>query len=70
MNSEKCPFKVGDTVVYRPSSRGRGLLNMTELAALEPGSRYKVVRIAKERYVVVAGFENAGGLYWTEFANE
>jgi len=69
-NQENCPFKVGDTVVYRPSSRGRGLSVMTDFAALEPGRKYRIVRIDKGVYVVLEGFENAvaGGLYWTEFS--
>ncbi len=67
---QECPFKVGDTVIYRPSGRGRGLVVTTDLAALRPGERYKVARIEKGAYVVVEGFENSpgGGLYWTEFA--
>jgi len=71
-NERKCPFKVGDTVVYRPSSRGRGLGVMTDLASLEPGNRYRIVRIDNEAYVVTEGFENAigGGLLWTEFSAE
>jgi len=43
---------------------------MTELAALKPGERYKIVRIESDAYVVLEGVENAGGLYWTEFAAE
>jgi hypothetical protein len=70
MNKEKCPFKVGDLVAYRPSSRGRGLGVMTDLAALKPGNLYKITKIIDESYIVVEGFENtvAGGLYWTEFS--
>ena len=72
MSKEKCPFTVGDTVVYRPSNRGRGLVVMTDLAALKPGEKYKIARIDNDLYVVVEGFENAvgGGLYWTEFSAE
>jgi hypothetical protein len=67
----KCPFKIGDTVIYRPSSRGRDLNVMTDLAALKPGGKYKIIRINKGVYVVPEGFENATppGLYWTEFSN-
>jgi len=69
MDKEQCPFKIGDTVAYRPSDRGKGLLVMTDLAALEPGNKYKIARIDNGVYIVVEGFENAtgGGLYWTEF---
>ena len=43
---------------------------MTDLAALQPGNKYKIVRIDEDVSVVVEGFENAvgGGLYWTEFS--
>jgi hypothetical protein len=70
VKKENCPFKVGDLVVYRPSNRGRGLVVMTDLAALKPGNLYKITRIDDEVYIVVEGFENAvgGGLYWTEFS--
>lgn len=69
MNTDKCPFKAGDTVVYRPTLKGRGAIIMTELAALKPGGQYRIVRIDEGVSVVVEGFENAvgGGLYWTEF---
>jgi len=70
MNAQKCPFKVGDVVVYRPTLKGRGAVIMTDLAALKPGNKYKIVRIDEDVSVVVEGFENAvgGGLYWTEFS--
>ena len=72
MNTTKCPFQVGQTVTYRPSLRGKDLGVMTDLAALEPGRKYKVARIDRGQYVVVEGFETAtgGGLYWTEFSVE
>ena len=65
-----CPFKVGDVVVYRPSERGRALLVMTSLAALQPGTKYKISRIDKDCYLVLEGFEavEVGGLYWSEFS--
>ena len=70
MTSEKCPFKAGDTLVYRPTIHGRGWLIMTDLAALIPGDKYKVFRVEQDVYLVIEGFENAtaGGVYWTEFA--
>ena len=72
MSKEQCPFKVGDTIVYKPSSRGKSLVSMTALAALKPGNKYTIVRIDDDVSVVVEGFENAvgGGLYWTEFSTE
>jgi hypothetical protein len=70
MPQEKCPFKVGDVVVYKPTARGRGQLIMTSFSALIPGNTYKVVKIVRDVYIVLEGFENAagGGIYWTEFA--
>jgi hypothetical protein len=70
--SLKCPFKVGDLVIYRPTNRGRGLIVMTDLAALKPGSKYKIVAVDDDAYIRVEGLENAagGGLYWTEFSVE
>jgi len=72
MTSQKCPFKIGDTVVYRPSNKGRGVVIMTDLAALKPGNKYRIIRIDEGVSVVVEGFENAvgGGLYWSEFSAE
>jgi hypothetical protein len=45
---------------------------MTDLAALKPGAKYRIVRIDKEVSVVVEGFEDSpgGGLYWTEFTKD
>ena len=70
MNSDKCPFSVGDVVVYRPTNKGRGAIIMTDLAKLVPGAKYKVARIDEDVCIVPAGFEDAvgGGLYWTEFS--
>ena len=72
MSTEKCPFSVGDIIVYRPTERGRGLVVMTDLAKLVPGAKYKIARIDAGVYIVLEGFEtsSAGGLYWTEFAHE
>ena len=66
----KCPFKSGDLVVYKPTSRGLGLSVMTDFRALQPGNRYKVVDVVKDVYLVLEGFENSpgGGLHWSEFA--
>ena len=72
MTSQKCPFKVGDTVVCRPTYIGRGKIIMTDLHALKPGNKYKIVRVVNDVSVVVEGFENSvtGGWYWTEFSAE
>lgn len=61
----KCPFKVGEWVVYNPSFRGRGL---QEGDFLISGHRYKVRKIDENLYVSVEGENHpGGGLYWTEF---
>ena len=64
------PFKAGDTVVYEPSDVGRGKVLMTDFERLEAGRSYKVVRIERDDYLVLEGFESSpgGGLFWTEFA--
>ncbi len=63
----KCPFKVGECVVYRPSQRGYDLTAMFS-QRLAPDSTYKVKAIQEELYVLVEGSDHpAGGLYWTEF---
>ena len=66
---KKCPFIIGEYIIYRPSFEGRGRVVMTDLQALKPGEKYKVVRIIEESYVVIEGFESSpgGGLFWTEF---
>lgn len=67
--SDRCPFKVGDRVVYRPSSRAMALDIMASSSErLLPGKVYRVAAIRKGLYVVVEGYEHpGGGLYWTEF---
>jgi len=56
-------------VVYRPSSLGQGKTVMTDLKNLRAGERYKVIRVEKEAYLVLEGFDSSptGGVHWTEF---
>ena len=70
MSAEKCPFKIGDTVVYRPSQRGQDLDVMSNPEdKLQKGKSYKIAAIVKDNYVVVEGYKHpGGGLYWTEFS--
>jgi hypothetical protein len=64
---KECPFKVGDTVVYRPSDKGWGY-EVMHAEPLVPGKEYVISRIDKGVYVVVQGYTHpGGGLYWTEF---
>ena len=70
MSNEKCPFKVGATVVYRPSTRGRDLDVMSSHEQqLRSGKKYEIERIEKGNYIVVKGYKHpGGGIYWTEFS--
>jgi hypothetical protein len=61
----KCPFNVGDMVIYRPSRRGHAL---DDDNLLEIGKEYRIERIEQDAYIVVAGYRHpGGGIYWTEF---
>jgi hypothetical protein len=67
-SSEKCPFKVGDVVVYKPSQRGHALDVMAS-QQLQIGEKYKISSVVDEKYVAVEGYSHpGGGLYWTEFS--
>lgn len=68
----KCPFRVGQKVIYRPSSRGKALNVMAdESGQLQDGKVYEIERIIDARYVVVKGYQHpGGGLYWTEFSEQ
>jgi len=62
---EKCPFSVGDLVVYSPSRRGHAL---DDDDLLEIGKSYRIERIEQNVYIVVEGYQHpGGGIYWTEF---
>lgn len=63
---EKCPFNIGEKVVYNPSARGHAY---DDGERLETGKVYLVRAIVQESYVVVEGYEDhpGGGIYWTEF---
>ena len=61
----KCPFNVGDMVIYRPSRRGHTL---DDDNLLEIGKEYRIERIEQDAYIVVEGYKHpGGGIYWTEF---
>lgn len=65
-NFDKCPFKVGDRIVYKPSESGWKLEFLGH--ALSPGKTYVVREIQGGRYVLVEGDPHpCGGLSWTEF---
>lgn len=61
----KCPFKVGDRVVYKPSLRGYAL---DDDRRLQIGQEYRIEKIEEENYIVVEGYRHpGGGIFWTEF---
>lgn len=68
-NQSRCPFLVGDCVVYKPSNRGIDLDVMSSMSErLIQGDVYRVTKIEDGLYVVVDGYSHpGGGLYWTEF---
>jgi hypothetical protein len=68
--AKSCPFKVGDTVIYRPSERGWGY-EVMHVDNLVPGAKYVVAEIKHGVYLVVQGhIHPSGGHYWTEFEHE
>lgn len=68
-DSARCPFEIGQVVVYRPSKHGHDQDVMME--RLEIGKSYKIIAILNGLYVEVEGYPYPGdGLYWTEFSEE
>lgn len=69
MNSNQCPFAVGDEVIYKPSSKGYASDVMsTSDGRLIPGEKYVICEVQENLYVVVNGYKHpGGGIYWTEF---
>ncbi|MCE2684723.1 MAG: hypothetical protein LW857_06095 [Verrucomicrobiae bacterium] len=66
---KRCPFKIGQIVIYRPSKHGYNQCAMME--RLEIGKSYKIIAIIEGLYVEVEGYAYPGdGLYWTEFSEE
>lgn len=68
----KCPFVVGQMVVYRPTQRGLDADVMAPPSQrLTPGQHYRGADILEEAYVVPDGYRHpGGGIYWTEFTAE
>jgi len=67
---DSCPFRVGQTVIYRPSERSIGLDVMTpDSEKLVPGKAYRIASIQDGIYLVVDGYAHpGGGLHWAEFS--
>ena len=68
----KCPYQVGDKVLYMPSQKGLVLsANDPPEHRLVVGHAYTIESIQKENYVVVVGYRHPGGaLHWTEFTKQ
>lgn len=66
----ECPFKIGDTVFYRPSDRLIGLsANDRPSQTPKIGEAVKITNITKGAYVEVECYEHpGGGLHWTAFS--
>jgi hypothetical protein len=69
---DKCPYSIGQMVVYRPSQRGIDEDVMSPPSGkLTPGKTYRIAAIQDELYVLPEGYKHpGGGVYWTEFAAE
>jgi len=66
---QKCPFQVGEAVIYEPSPKGFYSDVMDPPSQrLVPGQIYIVASVREELYVVVEGYSHpGGGIFWTEF---
>ena len=65
-----CPFKVGDTVFYRPLIRESGLVVMhAPEGQPKVGEAVRITNIVDGKYVIYEGYDHpAGGIYWTAFS--
>lgn len=64
---ERCPFKVGDKVVYKPTDKGWNA-EANASVKLIPGAEYLISQIQNDYYIIVEGYVHpGGGIYWTEF---
>lgn len=70
METIKCPFQIGDKVIYTPSDKGIALeVNSPPAQRLKVRERYTVDAVIDGVYVVVKGYTHPGaGLYWSEFS--
>ena len=68
----KCPYSVGQVVVYRPSRRGLDADVMAPPSQrLIVGHSYRIAEVVQEAYVVPEDYVHpGGGIYWTEFSAE
>ncbi len=60
-----CPFIVGDTVVFTPSERTRGLYQDISLFSICAGEKMRVAEVRDGIYLYGEG--GIGGWPWNEF---
>ena len=62
----KCPYNVGDRVIFSPSDRTKGWYQQGfSKMGLVPGNEYIIKKIKDDTYLY---FDNdAGGLPWNEY---
>ena len=66
---EPCPFKVGDTVYYRPSPRRYHPTMRMPADPPAPGEAVRIKMIIDGKYVLYEGCKHASGaIYWNEFS--
>lgn len=69
---ETCPFRVGQTVHYRPDARTRGLTaNDGPTETPLPGTAVRVASIENGAYLVCEGDQHpGGGMHWSAFSSD
>lgn len=67
MNTQACPFKVGDTVKFTPTDYDLAKLSALELYGIMPNEAGKIVRIDSDRYVYLEKSRPGMGLDWELF---
>ena len=67
MNTESCPFKLGDVVKFTPTDYDLAKLSVMELYGLKPNDTGAIVRIESDRYVYLENSKPGMGLDWELF---
>jgi hypothetical protein len=67
VNTESCPFTVGEIVTFRPTDYDLAKLSAMELYGIEPNDTGKIVRIENDRYIYLAKSKPGIGLDWEMF---
>jgi hypothetical protein len=67
MNSQSCPFKIGDVVKFTPTNYDLAKLSVMELYGIKPGEMGKIVKVENDRYVYLEKSTPGMGLDWELF---